>query len=248
MSNFTSAVITEAGKSLIAKLQAEKGILIFTKIKTSDIKYTKAELYNLDDIQNVKQTRTINSVIYQSPNRIEIDLSLTNEDIIEEGYNLVTYGIFGKSDIHPTEILIAAVSSNDISKADWISPTGSLNAITINLKTLLIVSDVEVSEIIITKEGVTVDTFNEHVTSGGENSVHGSTPEPTAGAIVARREDGSAEIIYPVNPTNDSIVNKSALTEAVKSIEVPRSTIINYYTKDVEYKENDYVCIDTEEN
>lgn len=246
MADFSNVVITEKGKSLIAKLQGNQDTLIFTTIKTSSKVYSKEDLYNLSNIDFIKQQRAINKVNYESPNMIKIVCKLDNKDITESGYNLCSYGIYAKSKKNPEEILFAAVSTNDISKADWISPSSALNAITINLNTVLIVSNVEVAEVTISDEGVTSETFNEHTNSKGINAVHGATDEAEAGAIVSRGVDGSAEIEYPTKPTDKTIVNKSALDLAIKNAEVPRGTLINYFTKGVTYKVNEYVAIDDE--
>ena len=247
MADFSNVVITAQGKSLLAKVQAEKDILGFTVIKTSDVPYSKQGLYDLTDIENPKQIKDINIVLYKTPNNINIESTLTNEGLIE-GYNLACYGIYAKSKKYTKEILFAAASVDNINKADWVSPSGSLNALTINLNTTLIISDVEVSEIIVSNEGVSNATFNNHVNMKGDNSVHGATPLPEGGQIIARKEDGSAEINYPENPNATSIINKSALDEALANISVgadgvPQEQIINSFKLYKEYKKGDIIAI-----
>lgn len=246
MADFSNVVITEKGKSLIAKLQGNQDTLIFTTIKTSSKVYSKEDLYNLSDIEIIKQQRAINSVNYESPNMIKIVCKLDNKDVTENGYNLCSYGIYAKSKKNPEEILFAAVSTNDVSKADWVSTSSALNAITINLNTVLIVSNVEVAEVTISDNGVSTETFNEHINMKGESSVHGATYQAEPGMIIARDGNGAAHIIYPSNASNTNIVNKRALDEAIKNAEVPRGTLINYFTKGVQYKVNEYVAIDDE--
>lgn len=247
MADFSNVVITAQGKSLLAKVQAEKDILSFTIIKTSDVPYSKQGLYDLTDIENPKQIKDINIVLYKTPNNINIESTLTNEGLIE-GYNLACYGIYAKSKKYTKEILFAAASVDNINKADWVSPSGSLNALTINLNTTLIISDVEVSEVIVSNEGVSNATFNNHVNMKGDNSVHGATPLPEGGQIIARKEDGSAEINYPENPNATSIINKSALDEALANISVgadgvPQEQIINSFKLYKEYKKGDIIAI-----
>lgn len=246
MADFSNVVITEQGKSLLAKVEAEKDILTFTTIKTSDITYKKENLYTLIDIDNPKQIRNVNSVIYENPNQIKITCRLSNEDVIDTGYSLACYGIYAKSKKYTKEILFAAASVNDINNADWISPAGSLNAITINLNTILIISNVEVSQVVVSDDGVSTETFNEHVQSKGDSGVHGATSEAEPNMLIARDGNGAAHIIYPLNAQNTNIVNKLALDEAIKNAEVPRGTLINYFTKGVQYKVNEYVAIDDE--
>ena len=249
MADFSNVVITEKGKSLIAKLQGNQDTLIFTTIKTSSKVYSKEDLYNLSNIEFIKQQRAINKVNYESPNMIKIVCKLDNKDITESGYNLCSYGIYAKSEKNLEEILFAAVSTNDISKADWISPSSALNAITINLNTVLIVSNVEVAEVTISDEGVIAETFNEHVNSKGINAVHGATDEAEAGAIVSRGVDGSAQIEYPTKPTDKTIVNKKALDTALSNLNidagVPQEAVINYYMPNAIYKIGDVVAIET---
>ena len=246
MADFSSVVITEQGKSLLAKVEAEKDILTFTIIKTSDITYKKENLYKLEDIENSKQIRNITSVIYENPNQVKISCRLSNEDVIDTGYNLACYGIYAKSKKYTNEILFAAASVDDINNADWISPAGSLNAITINLNTILIISNVEVSQVVISDDGVSTETFNEHVMSKGDASVHGATSQAEPNMIIARDGNGVAHVLYPLSPNNTTIVNKEALDNAIKNAEVPRGTLINYYTKGVQYKVNEYIAIDDE--
>lgn len=249
MADFSNVVITEKGKNLIAKLQGNQDTLIFTTIKTSSKVYSKEDLYNLSNIEFIKQQRAVNKVNYESPNMIKIVCKLDNKDVTENGYNLCSYGIYAKSKKNPEEILFAAVSTNDISKADWISPSSALNAITINLNIVLIVSNVEVAEVIISDEGVTAETFNEHTNSKGINAVHGATEQAEAGAIISRGVDGSAEIEYPTKPTEKSIVNKKALDTALSNLNievgVPQEAVINYYTPNAIYKVGDVVAIET---
>lgn len=249
MADFSNVVITEQGKSLLAKIEAEKDILTFTTIKTSDITYKKENLYTLIDIDNPKQIRNVNSVIYENPNQIKITCRLSNEDVIDTGYSLACYGIYAKSKKYTKEILFAAASVNDINNADWISPAGSLNAITINLNTILIISNVEVSQVVVSGDGVSTETFNEHVNSKGINAVHGATDEAEAGAIVSRGVDGSAQIEYPTKPTDKTIVNKKALDTALSNLNidagVPQEAVINYYMPNAVYKIGDVVAIET---
>lgn len=265
MADFSNVVITERGKSLLAKVEAEKDILMFTTIKTSNTVYTKESLYNLIDINNPKQIRNINSVIYENPNQIKITCNLSNEDVVGVGYNLASYGIYAKSKKYTEEILLAAASVDSIDKTDWISPSGSLNAITINLNTILVISNIEIEKVVISDGGVSVETFNEHINAKGVNAVHGATNEPEAGAIISRAQDGSAEIEYPTRPTNKSIINKgimdteigqtkselnanitnikNKLENDIANVKMKQGVIVNYYDNTATYEQGEVVAI-----
>lgn len=241
MADFSNVVITERGKSLLARVEAEKDILMFTVIKTSDAVYTKENLYNLTDITNSKQVRNVNSVIYEQPNQIKITCNLSNEDVIDTGYNLASYGVYAKSKKHTEEILLAAASVDNINKADWVSPNSSLNAITINLSTVLIISGIEIEKVIIA-EGVTIDTFTEHVNAKGVNAVHGATSDAEANQIITRDANAQAKVLYDeASAEDDTIVNKKAMDTIVKK---KQGVIVNYYDDATTYEEGEVVAIE----
>lgn len=248
MANFSNVIITEEGKKLLAKVEAEKDILSFTQIKTSNVVYKKENLYSLVDIDNPKQIKPINTVTYEAPNKIKVEARLTNGGL-DEGYNLACYGVYGKSKKYTKEILIAAACVEDINEADWISPSGSLNIITINLNTYLLVSNIEIESVNVSDDGVSTETFNNHVNMKGESSVHGATYQAEPGMIIARDGNGAAEIEYPTKPTEKSIVNKKALDTALSNLNidagVPQEAVINYYMPNAIYKVGDVVAIET---
>lgn len=245
MANFNNIVVTDKGRELLAKIEANSDKLVFTKIQTSDIKYNKEQLKKLTALISIKQERSVQKIEYKAPDMVRVVAEIDNLGLVE-GYNVESYGILAKGNNLP-EVLFAA-ASNVGDKADWMSPNGSLNQMRIRLSSILIIGSAELEAItVITDGAVSEETFYSHTEEGGESGVHNSTSEAEISTIISRDAYGSAKIKYPVTPTDDTIVNKSALDSAIKetvsTAGVPQEQIINSFKLYKEYKKGDIIAI-----
>lgn len=217
MSNFSSLVITNAGKELVAKLQANKERVTFTSVKTSNQKFEVDKLTAVDNFVGI-QSRGIETLEYTDPNRVKIITNFNNVDVVA-GYNVNSIGIFAKLD-KTTEILYAVATVKE-GVGDWMSANGSQNQVSMRFSALLTVSDLEVESVAIIEAGYVLEAdFLIHVQETAKENVHGAIYRADGDTIMARNTEGMAQARYIENrATDNTVINKAKLTKDVNDLE-----------------------------
>ena len=104
MAKWKSAVITDLGKELMAKVLSGSEIE-FTKIKTSDHKYSNdVDLSKVISIPSIKQEKLIDNIEVINKNTVSIYSNFSNKDL-EEGYDVRVVGLYAKDSESDSEIL-----------------------------------------------------------------------------------------------------------------------------------------------
>ena len=110
MGVYGKAIITTAGRNLIAQALAGNESVRFTELKTSDYKYAStASLDALTDIPNVKQTTNITSALVTANSNVKVSAMIRNSGLTA-AYYVNTIGIYGNTPGFP-DTLIAVISA-----------------------------------------------------------------------------------------------------------------------------------------
>ncbi|UTY53563.1 hypothetical protein HNS01_10840 [Clostridium butyricum] len=131
MASFNKTIITNNGRSLIAKVISGDQIK-FTKMVSSSRDYTSFDLSQLTDLSNVEQTIVISSIKKTSDSAVKITGIFSNKDL-KTGYKFKTVGLYA---IDPDlgEILYSVTTASSVD--DMPANTGiGLSSITIGLVT-----------------------------------------------------------------------------------------------------------------
>lgn len=97
MGVYGKAIITTAGRNLIAQALAGNESVRFTELKTSDYKYASgADIEALTDIPNVKQTTDITSALVTANSNVKVSAMIRNSGLTE-AYYINTIGIYGNT-------------------------------------------------------------------------------------------------------------------------------------------------------
>ena len=110
MGVYGKAIITTAGRNLIAQALAGNESVRFTELKTSDYKYAStASLDALTDIPNVKQTTDITSALVTANSNVKVSAMIRNSGLTA-AYYINTIGIYGNTPGF-ADTLIAVISA-----------------------------------------------------------------------------------------------------------------------------------------
>lgn len=110
MGVYGKAIITTAGRNLIAQALAGNESVRFTELKTSDYKYAStANLDALTDIPNVKQTTNITSALVTANSNVKVSAMIRNSGVTA-AYYINTIGIYGNTPGF-ADTLIAVISA-----------------------------------------------------------------------------------------------------------------------------------------
>lgn len=128
MGAFKSAVITNKGQALMAKVLAGSTVFDFTKICTSATQYSEStDLASLTNIGTIKQTSLVASVLKVSDTSVKVSTQFVNTSL-STGYYVRVLGLYA---IDPTdgEILYAvAVADESVATADYMPPYNNIGS------------------------------------------------------------------------------------------------------------------------
>lgn len=162
MADFNSIIITNAGKEMVARAIINKEPLVFTQLKTTDSIYDTAQIENLTDLDNIKQTTTFQAANFSTPNKIVLQSSLANNNLTE-GYSLNSYGIYCKTN-SLNETLFAVSSVIDPTKSDWVSEFNNKNSVSIVINSVIFISNTELASVLVNSDlYVSEAIYNERV-------------------------------------------------------------------------------------
>ena len=98
-----SLIVTDSGNELIARVIAGETTISFTRIAVSDCDYSKIDVKQIKDLQQIKQTVPISKISRLDKNMIEVLAAVENRQV-EEPYFVYALGIYAK-DSNKNEIL-----------------------------------------------------------------------------------------------------------------------------------------------
>lgn len=139
MPSFKNTVITDKGRSLMAKIVAGTATPQFTKIRTSDYQYPEATNFeSLTSMNSVKQEVDVASVTKLNVSTVNVSGAITNIGLAS-GYYVRNIGLYALDPIEG-EILYSITPAII---ADWMPPTGgsAISSIMVDLETTVSNSD-----------------------------------------------------------------------------------------------------------
>lgn len=139
MPSFKNTVITDKGRSLMAKIVAGAATPQFTKIRTSDYQYPESTNFeSLTSMNNIKQTVDVASVTKLNVSTVNVSGAITNIGLAS-GYYVRNIGLYALDPIEG-EILYSITPAII---ADWMPPTGgsAISSIMVDLETTVSNSD-----------------------------------------------------------------------------------------------------------
>lgn len=139
MPSFKNTVITNKGRSLMAKIVAGTATPQFTKIRTSDYQYPESTNFeSLTSMNNIKQTVDVASVTKLNVSTVKVSGAITNIGLAS-GYYVRNIGLYALDPIEG-EILYSITPAII---ADWMPPTGgsAISSIMVDLETTVSNSD-----------------------------------------------------------------------------------------------------------
>lgn len=249
MSNFSSFIMTDEGRKIVAKANAEQeNCILYTKFICTDTRYNKEQLSTLKDIENPKQVINVQNVKYEAPDKARVTGKLSSSDL-DNGYYLYTVGVYAKNKLDNKEVLYAVTIETEPEKVNWISSKNDLNVVDTIITAIFVISKAELSSVeVLPGDTVSQIVFDEHVNNKGRDEVHGATNEAENGMIISRDEEGSAKINMPTEPQDTTIVNKKYIDDKLADIDtdIDKSKVINIYNAETTYNPGDYVAMEFE--
>lgn len=159
MADFKGGVLTNLGKALVAKVEAGKCKLQFTKMKVGD--GTPSSIEPMTDLASPKKVLDISAVTPDPNGRCDVESVLINADL-EKGFYLKEIGLFA-SDPDAGEILYCVATADD---SDYIQAKGGATVLSIALHMTIAIESVDdVVTSVDTKGLVTASDLASHNTS-----------------------------------------------------------------------------------
>lgn len=249
MSNFSSFIMTDEGRKIVAKANAEQeNCIVYTKFICTDTRYNKEQLPTLKDIENPKQVINVQNVKYEAPDKAKVTGKLSSSDL-DNGYYLYTVGVYAKNKLDNKEVLYAVTIETEPQKVNWISSKNDLNVVDTIITAIFVISKAELSSVeVLPGDAVSQIVFDKHVNNKGRDEVHGATNEAENGMIISRDEEGSAKINMPTEAQDTTIVNKKYIDDKLANIDtdIDKSKVINIYNTETTYNPGDYVAMEFE--
>ena len=139
MAKWKSAVITDLGKELMAKVLSGSEIE-FTTIKTSDHKYSNdVNLSKVISIPSIKQEKLIDNIEVINKNTVSIYSNFSNKDLTE-GYEVRVVGLYAKDPESDSEILYSLTTTD---RPDYLPSFNGVTLSSIDYKFVTAVGNAE---------------------------------------------------------------------------------------------------------
>ncbi len=159
MSGFKKVITTNKGKNILASLLAEEKTIKFSKICTSNKIYEDAEIQEITNLENIKQTIPVSSKSIENNSTVKITATINNLELIED-YNICSIGVFLEYD--NTECLYALMTVDNEDNSIFM-PKKNDNVITkFDISLLTIISNADSAKFEINPTGFAAkdDVYN----------------------------------------------------------------------------------------
>lgn len=215
MANFSQYYMTNKGRSIIASAQGKTQAINFTKVVASSGKYTSSDIPTLTELVPENQSVAISSVTYNEPDTVKI-VALIDGANLKTGYYVNSIGIYAQTQSEG-EHLFAVCVVLDSTKADWMSPNGSLNQMNIQISAYFVIGEASIQSVSATTDGAaSASALNEHIDKTID--IHGATRDAKANKLMIRDSEGSVRATFPANDSDvvdNTVVNKKKLTDDI---------------------------------
>lgn len=140
MGDFKSAVITQKGQNLLAKVISGNTVFNFTKIATTDNDNSAEDLASLTEIGTIRQHTPISAIVKQNNSNVKISAAFYNRTLTQ-GYYVKTIGLYA-TDPDEGEILYSvSVADESMATADWMPPFNGIGVSSLEVNLVTAVSN-----------------------------------------------------------------------------------------------------------
>lgn len=149
MATYNQFVVTDAGRTLLAKAVANKGTFTISSIKTSSHTYTQGAIAALTSLADVKQSFPLASATTVDSTTVKLQFNVTNVGLATS-YTLATLGVYATYNNSETLFAVSTANNPDIMNAE------QAGALVRNILTTIYIKTANASSISIT---VDMDTY-----------------------------------------------------------------------------------------
>lgn len=149
MATYNQFVVTDAGRTLLAKAVANKGTFTISSIKTSSHTYTQGAIAALTSLADVKQSFPLASATTVDSTTVKLQFNVTNVGLATS-YTLATLGVYATYNNSETLFAVSTANDPDIMNAE------QAGALVRNILTTIYIKTANASSISIT---VDMDTY-----------------------------------------------------------------------------------------
>lgn len=140
MGDFKSAVITQKGQNLLAKVISGNTVFNFAKIATTDNDNSAEDLASLTEIGTIRQHTPISAIVKQNNSNVKISAAFYNRTLTQ-GYYVKTIGLYA-TDPDEGEILYSvSVADESMATADWMPPFNGIGVSSLEVNLVTAVSN-----------------------------------------------------------------------------------------------------------
>lgn len=137
MAQFRPMVITKQGQNLISEMLSGNGNIEFTKISLSDTEYSDEEIFEITELDGVKQSTGISKITKTSNAAVKIE-GATNNAELTAGYYIKTIALYAKNSSGGEEVIYAACGA---SIPGWMPPYNGISSSGVYLKLITTVQN-----------------------------------------------------------------------------------------------------------
>ena len=117
MATYNQFVVTDAGRALLAKAVANKGVFTVSSIKTSSHTYTQSAIAVLTSLEDIRQSFPLASATTVDSTTVKLQFNVTNVGLATS-YTLATLGVYAQYNNSETLFAVSTADNPDIMNAE----------------------------------------------------------------------------------------------------------------------------------
>lgn len=117
MATYNQFVVTDAGRALLAKAVANKGVFTVSSIKTSSHTYTQSAIAALTSLDDIRQSFPLASATTVDSTTIKLEFNITNVGLATS-YTLATLGVYATYNNSETLFAVSTADNPDVMNAE----------------------------------------------------------------------------------------------------------------------------------
>ena len=117
MATYNQFVVTDAGRALLAKAVANKGVFTVSSIKTSSHTYTQSAIAALTSLEDIRQSFPLAAATTVDSTTIKLEFNVTNVGLAAS-YTLATLGVYATYNNSETLFAVSTADNPDVMNAE----------------------------------------------------------------------------------------------------------------------------------
>ena len=117
MATYNQFVVTDAGRALLAKAVANKGVFTVSSIKTSSHTYTQSAIAALTSLDDIRQSFPLASATTVGSTTIKLEFNVTNVGL-DASYTLAALGVYATDNDSETLFAVSTANNPDVMNAE----------------------------------------------------------------------------------------------------------------------------------